>query len=248
MASAPGSNPGSCGRRRKKSQATTPARRSRPLYPDRADTIVVLPRRGRCAASVRKPGSSGPSPSRASRRSGGRLKYRCPAASLLVHLCRSRAPLLPGSGHAGGRLRPISCGLPLPTRTGGSSVVTPHSSPSWKRPAIAYALVRIQPSGQRLRVRTALPAGPEPGEGTGRVALTVMMAGLARWARPGRDCQQRMRSLVGAVPFGGRYRIASTPVHPAIATKETETVGVEPKGLLTPKCVKLAPGSRCLPR
>ena len=85
---------------------------TRPLYPDRADTLVYT-EKGEVCCVCPETGEQRRLAFQGFEAKRGRLKYRCPAAAYgftcAGQRARRRAPT------AG------SCGLPLPTRTGGSS-------------------------------------------------------------------------------------------------------------------------------
>ena len=170
---------------------------TRPLYPDRADTIVHT-ERGEVYCFCPTAGVSGAWLSRASRPSGD-AEVPLPGGGL-----RSSVPgadaLLPDSGHAGGRLRSHRAHSP---RHPGSAHLhsNPYGSPSWKR---GY---RRRSALERIYSRLDNDFGFERHFLRGRsrvaarvgLAMTVMMALALAQARAGRH--SHMRSLVDAVPL-----------------------------------------------
>ena len=137
----------------------------------------------RGAAAPRLPGLRG---------EAGEAEVPLPGGSLRVHLCRS-APVAGTQAGAYGRIVRIA----LADQDRRIFTPTPHSSPSWKR---GY---RRRSALERIYSRLDNDFGFERHFLRGRsrvtarvgLALTVMMA-LARAGR-----WQRMRSLVGAVPY-----------------------------------------------
>ena len=145
----------------------------------------------RGAAAPRLPGLRG---------EAGEAEVPLPDGSLRVHLCRS-APLLPGSGNAGGCLRPDRADCPC--RPGPADL---HPDPALQ-PVLEAELAAPQCAGADLQPPGDNDFGFERHFLRGRsrvtarvgLALTVMMALALAQARAGR--RQRMRSLVGAVPY-----------------------------------------------
>ena len=181
---------------------------TRPLYPDRADTLVYT-EKGEVCCVYPETGEQRRLAFQGFEAKRGRLKYRCPAAAY-GFTC---------AGHAGGRLRPDRADCPC--RPGPADL---HPDPALQPvleaglPAPQCAGADLQPPGQRLRVRAALPAGPEPGDGTGR-------AGPDGDDGPGPGGTPATHALAGRGGSLRPYRIAATAVLPAITTNETETVG-----------------------
>ena len=174
---------------------------TRPLYPDRADTLVYTEKGEVCCVCL-ETGEQRRLAFQGFEAKRGRLKYRCPAAAY-GFTC---------AGHAGGRLRPDRADCPC--RPGPADL---HPDPALQPvleaelPAPQCAGADLQPPGQRLRVRAALPVGPEPGDGTGR-------AGPDGDDGPGPGGTPATHALAGRGGSLRPYRIAATPVLPAITT------------------------------
>ena len=160
---------------------------TRPLYPDRADTLVYT-EKGEVCCVCPETGEQRRLAFQGFEAKRGRLKYRCPAAAYGF--------TVPGTGTQAGAYGRI-VRIALADQDRRIFTPTPHSSPSWKR---SY---RRRSALERIYSRLDNDFGFERHFLRGRsrvtarvgLALTVMMA-LARAGR-----RQRMRSLVGAVPY-----------------------------------------------
>ena len=174
---------------------------TRPLFPDRAD-IVVHDERGRVSCvcpgtgEVRAMAFQG---FEADRGRCGTLKYRCPAAAFGFECAGSRAC------HRAGGVKPGDYGrilrIDLDSHDRRIFTPTPWGSPSWRR---GYnrrtAMERINSRlDQAFNFETHYIRGRAKMKTRLGLALAVMMAMALAQARAGRP--ERMRSLVGAVPY-----------------------------------------------
>ncbi len=187
--------------------ATKPITRA--LFPDRADVIVhdergrvscVCPATGEVRAmafqSLPRTGSGG---FEAGRGACGTIKYRCPAAAFDLD-CKGR-----GACHRAGGVKPGEYGrivrVDLDSHDRRIFTPTPWGSPSWRR---GYnrrsAMERINARLDRsFNFETHYIRGRAKMKTRVGLALAVMMAMALAHARAGRA--ERMRSLVGAVPY-----------------------------------------------
>ena len=171
---------------------------TRPLYPDRADTIVHT-EKGEVGCVCPKTGTQRRLAFQGFEAERGRLKYRCPAAAYGFD-CAGRESCYRAAGSQAGTFGRI-VRIPLATQDRRLFTPTPYGSPSWKR---GY---RRRSALERIYSRLDNDFGFERHCLRGRsrmtarvgLALTVMMALALAQARAGR--RDRMRSLVGAVPF-----------------------------------------------
>ena len=171
---------------------------TRPLYPDRADSIVHT-EKGQVCCLCPETGQQRRMAFQGFEAARGTLKYRCPAAAYGYH-CAGRESCYRAAGSQAGAYGRI-VRIPLAEQDRRIFTPTPHGSPSWKR---GY---RRRPALERIYSRLDNDFGFERHflRGHSRVtasvslALTVMMALALAHARAGR--RERMRSLVGAVPF-----------------------------------------------
>ena len=174
---------------------------TRPLFPDRAD-IVVHDERGRVSCvcpetgEVRAMAFQG---FEADRGRCGTLKYRCPAAAFDFQCTGRRAC------HRAGGVKPGDYGrilrIDLDSHDRRIFTPTPWGSPSWRR---GYnrrtAMERINSRlDQGFNFETHYIRGRARMKTRIGLALAVMMAMALAQARAGRP--ERMRSLVGAVPY-----------------------------------------------
>ncbi len=171
---------------------------TRPLYPDRADTIVHT-EKGEVGCVCPETGTQRCLAFQGFEAERGTLKYRCPAAAY-GYGCAGRESCYRAAGSQAGAFGRI-VRIPLATRDRRLFTPTPYGSPSWKR---GY---RRRPALERIYSRLDNDFGFERHFLRGRsrmtarvgLAMTVMMALALAHARAGR--RDRMRSLVGAVPF-----------------------------------------------
>ena len=171
---------------------------TRPLYPDRADTIVHT-EKGEVGCVCPETGTQRCLAFQGFEAERGTLKYRCPAAAY-GYGCAGRESCYRAAGSQAGAFGRI-VRIPLATRDRRIFTPTPYGSPSWKR---GY---RRRPALERIYSRLDNDFGFERHFLRGRsrmtarvgLAMTVMMALALAHARAGR--RDRMRSLVGAVPF-----------------------------------------------
>ena len=171
---------------------------TRPLYPDRADTIVHT-EKGEVCCVCPETGEQRPLAFQGFEAKRGTLKYRCPAAAY-GFTCAGQPRCYRAAGTQAGAYGRI-VRIALADQDRRIFTPTPHSSPSWKR---GY---RRRSALERIYSRLDNDFGFERHFLRGRsrvrarvgLALTVMMALALAQARAGR--RQRMRSLVGAVPF-----------------------------------------------
>ena len=171
---------------------------ARSLYPDRADTIVHT-EKGEVGCVCPESGRQRPMAFQGFEAERGTLKYRCPAAAY-GYGCAGRESCYRAAGSQAGAFGRI-VRIPLATQDRRIFTPTPYGSPSWKR---GY---RRRPALERIYSRLDNDFGFERHFLRGRsrmtarvgLAMTVMMALALAHARAGR--RDRMRSLVGAVPF-----------------------------------------------
>ncbi len=171
---------------------------TRPLYPDRADSIVHT-EKGEVGCVCPETGTQRCLAFQGFEAERGTLKYRCPAAAY-GYGCAGRESCYRAAGSQAGAFGRI-VRIPLATRDRRIFTPTPYGSPSWKR---GY---RRRPALERIYSRLDNDFGFERHFLRGRsrmtarvgLAMTVMMALALAHARAGR--RDRMRSLVGAVPF-----------------------------------------------
>ena len=171
---------------------------TRPLYPDRADTIVHT-EKGEVGCLCPETGRQRRLAFQGFEAARGTLKYRCPAAAY-GYGCAGRQRCYRAAGSQAGVFGRI-VRIPLATQDRRIFTPTPYGSPSWKR---GY---RRRSALERIYSRLDNDFGFERHFLRGRsrmtarvgLALTVMMALALAQARAGR--RDRMRSLVGAVPF-----------------------------------------------
>ena len=171
---------------------------TRSLYPDRADTIVHT-EKGEVGCLCPETGRQRPMAFQGFEAERGTLKYRCPAAAY-GYGCAGRESCYRAAGSQAGAFGRI-VRIPLATQDRRIFTPTPYGSPSWKR---GY---RRRSALERIYSRLDNDFGFERHFLRGRsrmtarvgLAMTVMMALALAHARAGR--RDRMRSLVGAVPF-----------------------------------------------
>ncbi len=171
---------------------------TRPLYPDRADTIVHT-EKGQVCCLCPETGRQRRMAFQGFEAARGTLKYRCPAAAY-GYGCAGRQRCYRAAGSQAGAFGRI-VRIPLAEQDRRIFTPTPHGSPSWKR---GY---RRRPALERIYSRLDNDFGFERHflRGHSRVrarvslALTVMMALALAQARAGH--RERMRSLVDAIPF-----------------------------------------------
>lgn len=171
---------------------------TRPLYPDRADTIVHT-EKGEVYCLCPRTGRQRPMAFQGFEAKRGTLKYRCPAAAY-GDFCQGRQLCYRAAGTQAGAYGRI-VRIPLATRDRRIFTPTPYASPSWKR---GY---RRRSALERIYSRLDNDFGFERHFLRGRsrvaarvgLALTVMMALALAQVRAGR--REKMRSLVDAVPW-----------------------------------------------
>ena len=171
---------------------------TRPLYPDRADTIVHT-EKGEVGCLCPETGRQRRLAFQGFEAARGTLKYRCPAAAY-GYGCAGRQRCYRAAGSQAGAFGRI-VRIPLATQDRRIFTPTPYGSPSWKR---SY---RRRPALERIYSRLDNDFGFERHflRGHSRVrarvclALTVMMALALAQARAGH--RERMCSLVDAIPF-----------------------------------------------
>ena len=139
---------------------------TRPLYPDRADTIVHT-EKGEVGCLCPETGRQRRLAFQGFEAARGTLKYRCPAAAY-GYGCAGRQRCYRAAGLAGGGVRAHRAHSP-----GHPGSAHFHPDPLREPvleaglPASPCAGADLQPPGQRLRVRAALSARAQPGEGPG---------------------------------------------------------------------------------
>ncbi len=171
---------------------------TRPLYPDRADTIVHT-ERGEVYCFCPHSGRQRRLAFQGFEAKRGTLKYRCPAAAY-GRLCQGQTLCYRTAGTRAGAYGRI-VRIPLATQDRRIFTPTPYGSPSWKR---GY---RRRSALERIYSRLDNDFGFERHFLRGRsrvaarvgLAMTVMMALALAQARAGRH--SHMRSLVDAVPL-----------------------------------------------
>ena len=171
---------------------------TRPLYPDRADSIVHT-EKGQVCCLCPQTGQQRRMAFQGFEAVRGTLKYRCPAAAY-GYGCAGRESCYRAAGSQAGAFGRI-VRIPLAEQDRRIFTPTPYGSPSWKR---GY---RRRPALERIYSRLDNDFGFERHflRGHSRVrarvslALTVMMALALAQAQAGH--RERMRSLVDAIPF-----------------------------------------------
>ena len=171
---------------------------TRPLYPDRADTIVHT-ERGEVYCFCPRSGRQRRLAFQGFEAKRGTLKYRCPAAAY-GRLCQGQRLCYQAAGTQAGAYGRI-VRIPLAAQDRRIFTPTPYGSPSWKR---GY---RRRNALERIYSRLDNDFGFERHFLRGRsrvaarvsLAMTVMMALALAQARAGR--RSHMRSLVDAVPL-----------------------------------------------
>jgi len=170
----------------------------RSLYPERVDTVLHS-EKGKVICRCPKTGHERAMAFQGFETDRGTLKYRCPAAAYALR-CEGRALCHQQAGCRAGDYGRI-VRIDLKTADRRIFTPTPHGSPSWRR---GY---RRRTALERINARVDNDFGFERhyirGHGAMKtrvgLALAILMALALGHVREGRP--ERMRSLVGAVPF-----------------------------------------------